>query len=117
MDDAQIAACIRVMVSEAIRSPEFAAVLGEAAPQRIWSVLATYLKSQMDSGNLKQTDPQLAARCFLSPLFNHVFVRTIVRLPDPMEIDPDTYAAYCVDMFLSGCGLTHSVQREHEAHA
>jgi AcrR family transcriptional regulator len=116
MDDTQIAACIRVMVSEAIRSPEFAAVLGEAAPQRIWAVLATYLKGQMDAGKLRSTDPQLAARCFLSPLFNHVFVRTIARLHDPLEIDPGEFAAFCVDMFLNGCAAP-GICTENEAHA
>jgi len=117
MDNSQISACIRVMVGEAIRSQEFAAVLGEAAPQRIWAVLAAYLKSQMDAGQLRQTDPQLAARCFLSPLFNHVFIRSIVRLPDPLEIDPGDYAEFCVDMFLNGCGAERGLCSEDASHA
>lgn len=106
MDNAKIAACIRVMISEALRSPTFAEILGEAAPQRVWAVMAAYLKSQMDIGRLRTSDPQLAARCFISPLFNHVFVRTIAQLPDPIEIDPQAFATYCVDMFLNGCGTS-----------
>lgn len=104
LQDDRISACIRTMMGEALRSPKFAGVLGEAGPQRIWTALAGYLKRQMDLGSLRPVDPHIAARYFISPLFTYVFVRTIARLTDTLELDADTFAIQCVDLFLSGCG-------------
>jgi AcrR family transcriptional regulator len=102
MDNPQMVALLRVVIGEALRSPEFAAAFGEVAPLRLWRLLADYLQRKMDEGLLRRTDPVLAALCFVGPLVTRILTRVILRLPDPDHLDSAALVDTHVAIFLRG---------------
>ena len=93
---------MRVMIGEALRSEEFAQVLAEAGPLKVWNLITHYLRHLKQAGTLQIENPETAARCFMAPLFAHVFLCAMLRIPDPLNISPTLYAEQCVDLFLKG---------------
>jgi TetR/AcrR family transcriptional regulator, mexJK operon transcriptional repressor len=106
MEDPFIGACMRVLIGEAVRSPKFAHILAEALPLRIWRLLAEYLQTKMNEGVLRQTDAAIAARCFIGPLATLAIRRTILQIPDDMDVDPQTLVNTHVTIFLRGVQRT-----------
>lgn len=106
MADEKCGALMRVLIGEALRSAEFAAVLAEVGPVRFFRLLASYLDRKMDEGILRRTDPLLAARCFLGPLVSYVLGRVILRIPDDPELSPHSLTAAAIDVFLHGLEAT-----------
>lgn len=102
LDDTRIGACMRVLVAEAIRSPEFGEVFVRIGPMRVRQLLADYLQRKMDEGLLRQTSPLIAAHCFMGPLVSHMLARTILHLPDNPPIDTASLIAVNVRIFLQG---------------
>jgi AcrR family transcriptional regulator len=103
VDRPEMTCCMRVMIGEALRSPEFAEMLGEIGPQRIWTALSEYFSSKMEAGELRRSDPLLAAQAFISPLFTHVFVHAVARMSHGAPHDMKAFAEGWVDLFLKGC--------------
>jgi len=101
-EDAKIGACIRVLCSEALHNEEFAHLLGEIGPLRVWRMLAEYLARKMDEGQLRRIDPAIAARCFVGPLALQMLTRKIFRLADTSDIDPEALVRANVEIFLRG---------------
>ena len=102
---------MRVLMSEAMHSEEFAHILADAGPLKIWTLVSRYMRVQCDRGSLQLPCPETAARCFMAPLFAHVFLRGVMRIPDPLNQSPADYASHCVDLFLSG-GLPRGVKTD-----
>lgn len=102
VDDPNIGACMRLIMGEALREPEFAQVLGEIGPLRFWQFVATYLERQMDAGALRRADPTLMARCFVGPLALHLLQRVVFGFPDLWDVTPETLVAGAVEVFLHG---------------
>jgi TetR/AcrR family transcriptional regulator, mexJK operon transcriptional repressor len=100
--DPNMGAAVKLIMSEALRDPEFARVFGEIGPLRVWRFLETYLKHQMDQGVLRRTDAHLAARCFVGPLVLHLITRSILQFSEDSEIEAETLVALNVEIFLQG---------------
>ena len=100
MEDPKMTACMRVLIGEAMRSPEFAEILGNAGVLRIRRLLADYIQHQMDEGVLRAMDPLVAAHCFMGPFQTYAMMRIILRLPGSPPIDPESLVAAQVDIFL-----------------
>jgi len=101
MDQESIGSVIRLLIGEAQRDAAFARVLGEIGPFRIWRFLAAYLERQMLLGTLRQADPTDAADCFLGPLMFRLLKRLVLRWEDTGANDPQAFAAWNVEHFLS----------------
>lgn len=101
-DDPKFGASIRVLFAEAFHNPEFARILAEAGPLRIWKLLADYLSSKMDDGTLRRTDPRIAARCFVGPLVLEMLARKIFTLADDMSLDAEALVKTNVEIFVRG---------------
>jgi AcrR family transcriptional regulator len=100
--DAKIGACMRVLMSEAMHNEEFAQLLGEVGPFRVWRLLAGYLAIKMEEGQLRRIDPAVAARCFVGPLVLHMLTRKIFHLTDASDIDAETLVNATVEIFVRG---------------
>ncbi len=110
MDDPAIGACMRVLIGEALRSPDFATLLGDVGPHRLLAGLSLFLRSQMVAGKSRKLDPDLAARLFLGPLFAQVFLHSVVRLNDKFTISSEQYAEQLVDIFLDGISSSRALE-------
>ena len=104
-DDAHVGACMKVLMGEAFHNPEFAKILGEAGPMRIWQLLADYVARKMDEGVLRRADPAIAARCFIGPLVLQMLVRKVFNLVDTAVLDADALVTTNVEIFLGGLRL------------
>jgi AcrR family transcriptional regulator len=101
-EEPKIGACIRVLFVEAFHNPEFAKLLAEVGPLRVWQLLADYLARKMDEGVLRRTDPRIAARCFVGPLVLEMLSRKIFTLADNMSLDTEALVATNVAIFIRG---------------
>jgi AcrR family transcriptional regulator len=101
IEEPPLSAFLKLVISEALRDPEFARVFSEIGPLRVLRFLADYLQRQMDLGTLRRADPVLAARCFIGPLVMHLLGRHILHLP-AADIDPATMVTTNVELFLQG---------------
>lgn len=101
-EDSHAGACMKVLFAEAMHNPEFARILGEAGPLRVWQLLADYLARKMEAGLLRRVDPAIAARCFIGPLVLQLLSRKIFNFEDGMKVDSAALVATNVDIFLSG---------------
>jgi TetR/AcrR family transcriptional regulator, mexJK operon transcriptional repressor len=102
MDDAKVGACMRVLTSEAIHNEEFAHILGEIGPFRVWRLLAGYLARKMEEGHLRRLDPAIAARCFVGPLVLQMMTRKIWHLTDASDISTEALVHANVEIFVRG---------------
>ncbi len=102
IEDPQFGAFIRVLLGEAIRSPQFAQLFGEIGPLRVMHLLAEYLRRKMEEGLLRRADPLIAARCFMGPLVTYLMTRAVLGLTDDPEVDAETILATVVGVFLRG---------------
>jgi hypothetical protein len=69
---------IRIYLPESIHDPEIAK-LGLPVIQDVVKLLADYLTSKMESGELRRTDARLAAQIFLGSIMDLVLMRQIVH--------------------------------------
>ena len=102
LDSPAALAVFRLLIGEAARHPRVAQMFNEVGPDRVLRFLTDYLGRQMDAGALRRTDPAVAARCFFSPLITFVLTREVFRQPEALALDPDTYLANTIDVFLRG---------------
>jgi AcrR family transcriptional regulator len=102
MDDPKLGACMRVLIGEAMHSPEFGELLGMVGPLRVLGLIADYLQRKMDEGLLRPVEPTLAARCFLGPFVLHLLTQTVLDLPGSPEVDAASLTAAAVTIFLHG---------------
>jgi len=90
----------RIVVSEADRFPELAAIFFDAGPARAIATMANYLSAQTEAGRLAVPDPAFAAEQFLTMCQTRVVMRAKLRLPVAAEESPRVVAA-AVQMFLA----------------
>ena len=102
MESPEAIAMMRLIFGEAVRSPEVAAVVNEAGPGRVLGFLGAYLERQMDAGAIRRGDPAATARCFMGPLITYVWLRVVLRQPDPAGVAPDVMLRTTVETFLDG---------------
>lgn len=104
-DDAKVGAAIRVLFAEAFHNAEFAKILAEVGPLRVWNLLADYLALKMEDGTIRRIDPRIAARCFVGPLVVEMLSRKIFRLAEGMRLDTAALVATAVEIFVRGMRL------------
>ena len=73
-----------------------------AAPKGLRQILADYLQEQMDKGNIRKLNPELAANAFWGMFLYTFLFHSILNEPMQLEMDSDEIAAQFVDIFLEG---------------
>ncbi len=104
MADAEAVALFRLVLGEALRRPDVAAMLNDGAPARAFAFLTRYLAAQMDAGVLRRADPGVATRCFIGPLVLYVLSREVFPQPDSASLTSEHMVAETVRTFLQGLG-------------
>ncbi len=99
---------LKLMLGEAARNPEFAAMLSRLGPGRGLPVITRYLEHQMEAGTLRRMDAGAAARCFVGPLIAYILTRELFTQPDSATLTPDTMVETTVEIFLQGMEVSHS---------
>ena len=105
MDDSTKISFMKMALGEALRDPEFARILGETGPLRVWRFLADYLQRQMDSGVLRRMDSYIAAQQFVGPLLMRLMTHKILQLPETLDMAPERIVAANVEIFLRGLSV------------
>ena len=91
----------RLVAAEASRFPEMGAIFFELAPLHTRSLLAHFLEGEMDRGELRRADPQLAARTLIVLALSGCHQQMMwgnSEPPTPTQIDADV--TFAVDCFL-----------------
>jgi AcrR family transcriptional regulator len=102
MDDPNVSGCLRVLIGEALRSPEFAKVLGDAAPLKLVHIVAAFLERKTAEGEIACENPDWAAWMFMGGLFVHVFARNILGFAGRTTSEYAQIVAMNVAVFLDG---------------
>jgi TetR/AcrR family transcriptional regulator, mexJK operon transcriptional repressor len=95
-------AIVKVALSESLRNRRVAHMVNEAMPGRGLRLLAAYMQQQMDAGNLRRMDPEIAARAFVGPLIAYAVTRFVFEQPEAIGIDPEAMAREMAGIFLRG---------------
>lgn len=98
-------AMFKMMLSEATRKPEVAAMINRIGPQRAFAFLVRYLRHQMDLGRLRPMDPGAAARSFIGPLLAYILTRELFVQADSATLSQDQMVQTAVDVFLNGAAV------------
>ena len=91
---------LRVVASEATRTPELGRIFYENAPGLGRRRFAELLQAADANGILRVSDPLRAADHFFSLLRSDMHIRCLVGLPAPGEKELDDHAREVVEMFL-----------------
>ncbi|WP_322821372.1 TetR/AcrR family transcriptional regulator [Chloroflexus sp.] len=90
----------KIIIGEVLRHPQLAQVINEIGPGRAMNLLAAYLERQMALGRLRRTDPQIAVRLLIGPLYAYFLSRYVLNQPEAHAISPHAMATEAVDLFL-----------------
>ncbi|MCX8036731.1 MAG: TetR/AcrR family transcriptional regulator [Candidatus Sumerlaeia bacterium] len=93
---------IRLMLSEAVTHPRTARMLFRHGPGRMIQTLARILETYMRQGEIRRTDPTLAARTFLGVFFSFILMQEIVFRNEFEAVELDHVAAQLGDMLWHG---------------
>ncbi|MEI8166270.1 MAG: TetR/AcrR family transcriptional regulator [Chloroflexales bacterium] len=93
-------ALMKVLLTEAIRNRRVAQMVDEVGPGRALRLLAGYLERQMDAGRLRRTDPHVAARILVGPIFAYALTRFIFEQAEATRIEPELMVRETVTSFL-----------------
>lgn len=91
---------LRVVASEATRTPELARIFYENAPGLGRRRFAELLQAANGQGTLKIPDPLRAADHFFALLRSDMHIRCLIGMPAPREEELDAHAREVVEMFL-----------------
>jgi len=103
-DSPQTVAMMRLIVGESIRHPGVAEMLNRLGPGRGFAFLRGYMERQMEVGTLRRTEPGVAVRCFVGPLFAFIVTKVVFPQPDSATLTAEAMADAAVDVFLRGMG-------------
>jgi TetR/AcrR family transcriptional regulator, mexJK operon transcriptional repressor len=108
-------AVIRVALVESLRNPAVARMVNEVGPGRGLRLLADYMRRQMDAGQLRRIDPEIAARTFVGPLLAYTLTRWVFEQPEMLAIAPEEMARQATAIFLHGMAPEGSPTGVNEA--
>jgi AcrR family transcriptional regulator len=102
LTDERTLAIIRIIISEAPRHPEIAAIyesqiMGEVAP-----LLMKYFKHQMDLGRIRVMDPRLTAIIVVGPMIAGLILRDIIKVDMAQDVTREMLAQGIIDTLLPG---------------
>jgi AcrR family transcriptional regulator len=102
-DDAM--AVHRLVIAEAHRFPELGQAFYEVGPKLSMEKLGTWLKRRMDRGELRQVDPEVAARQFFALCKSGLYsLRVWNVVPEVSREEIARHIDVQVDMFLAAYG-------------
>jgi TetR/AcrR family transcriptional repressor of mexJK operon len=98
-------AIYRVVVAECVRFPELGEAFYENGPAHFLSFFSDWLSRQMQTGRLREADPQVAAEQFVAMMRGGIQIRISVGLPVTRdEATIERHVANVVDTFLRAFG-------------
>jgi len=92
---------LRVIFSELIYNPKITQLV-TGVLQRAIGFLTTYFAAQIESGELRRTDPTLTAQIFFGSVIAFVLRRQILRDPLALQYTPEQIADAVVETVLKG---------------
>jgi hypothetical protein len=103
MNNPKMVRIMRVMLGEALRRPEVAAILTESIEKIAFLKLEELFRTHIARGNLRaDLDPTLTAVRFLGSLFHLFFAREVMKIPAAQRLDMSKIKYQIVDDFLQG---------------
>ena len=99
----------RLVIAEAERFPDLARMIYEVGPKRRVAGLTAFFEHAMETGQLRDAEPQRAAEHFLALCRAGLHDRSLWNLaekPSPADIGANVDAA--VDMFMAAYGAGHA---------
>ena len=94
-------ALFRIVIGESARFPELGATFYEAGPQRLVALIATYLREQDRTGNLRVPEPEIAAMQFLELAKSSHHLKLVLGIGDaPTTAEKDRAVAQAVACFI-----------------
>ena len=95
---------IRIVITEALRSQEFAKSFAGFGPVRMLGIVSSYMEAQMEAGTIQRMDSQAAARSFLGPFIATLFYQVVWG--HPVETDKhEALIKQYVNTFLYGAAV------------
>lgn len=92
---------LRVIFSELIYNPKITQLV-TGVLQRALGFLTNYFAAQIESGELRRTDPALTAQVFFGSIIAFVLRRQILRDPLALQYTPEQIADAVVETVLKG---------------
>jgi TetR/AcrR family transcriptional regulator, mexJK operon transcriptional repressor len=107
----------RLVAAEASRFPEMGAIFLELAPLHTRNLLARFLEGWMERGQLRRTDPQLAARTLVVLTLSGCHQQMIWGNSEPPTAEQiQTDVAFAVDCFLRAYAPDGEARPQASAH-
>ena len=96
----------RALIAEAPRFPKLARLIFETGPASARDALARFLRSAMESGQLRKVDAHFAAELLMSMIAGFERVRLLYGVKaDPVALNEKQRCAAIVDCFLNGLAI------------
>jgi AcrR family transcriptional regulator len=106
-------AVARLVIAEAHRFPELGEAFYEIGPKKATAALADWMKRRMDRGEMRQADPETAARQFFALCKSGLHtLRMWNVIPEVAPADIERHIAVQVEMFVAAYGAR--VQGQHQ---
>ena len=102
ISDPDTVAFVRVLVGEAMRRPEFAAVFSEAMVSQGFSLVEAFFRHHQEQGNIRPIDPTITTLRFVGSLTSVFLMREVLQLPALQSLDPSQIERTLVEDFLQG---------------
>ena len=93
---------IRMLLGEAMRRKEFAAILSEIMVGRMFTMMTGFFQSHIDKGSIRAIDPEVATLRFAGSLISLLMMREVLKLPAVCAMNLDELEDQLVDDFLQG---------------
>jgi AcrR family transcriptional regulator len=95
----------RLVIAEAHRFPEIGEAFYEAGPRQSCAVLAAWMKRRMDRGEMRQAEPETAARQFFALCKSGIYsLRMWNVIPEASPAEIERYITTQVEMFIAAYG-------------
>ncbi|MCC6730623.1 MAG: TetR/AcrR family transcriptional regulator [Chthonomonadales bacterium] len=102
LEDEEARTFWKLVLAEAMRNPEAAAIVNEVGPGRMMDVMTGYMARQMERGALRRMDPAAAVRCFAGGLVLYFVQREVLGQEAALRATPEEMVAAVVSVFLDG---------------
>jgi AcrR family transcriptional regulator len=101
-------ALFRIIISEAMRFPQVGEQFYKTAPVYVFGMLNAYLQHQVELGNFRPHDTEIATRSFMGMFVAHMIVREVMRQPEAIATPNDQVVATAVEIFVRGLEVDRS---------
>jgi AcrR family transcriptional regulator len=93
---------MRLVLRDADREPELAGALTQTIIGRALHPMAAYFRHQVQSGTMRETDPDFMAQAFMGMFVGLALRRGLLQEPASQTWDLEAYVSAAVDAFLHG---------------